>query len=466
MVIFAFLVMLVVLVACLGSLWGRPSEGIGIPIVAIGVFAWIYLCQPAYMIWNGELESYLADAMVVKGLLVPAAALFFLMLGWRRGERRVRKLLERSTSEPGWNAGRLYRYGLTAACAGTALHLMWVLRSGGFAQAYGQMHGHGFESEGFTAYIYMGMFWVQSGVAMMIISGSRRRLMPAEQVPIAIFAGGLALNGLLQGSRHDLFAICAIVWVSWSLAKRSRPSIDRAAPVLALACLTALLMVGYRSVLYLSSDKPEAPSWTEAVTADIGNRDAAIRSGTSGVEFVVHAVALETVDQTGKYDFAFNWLPVYTVHWIPKIWWPNKPPLRLAEVPLAQLGPGITLADVQDASAVQLAKGCATGIVAEMYMSFGLFSLPFFIWLGWCARRLLFRAEHLRTPFAMCAYTMAFSLSLNVFGQGFGAILVPLPYSMAPFLLYHCAEQINMRRLARARAGRHHLPPSLVGSIP
>lgn len=453
MVILAFLLLLVVLVGCLCSLWGRPSEGIGIPVIAIATFGFIYFCQPAYMVWSGDFDYFLTGAMAVKGLLLPAVALLCLMWGWRRGEHRLGRTLPGATSEHGWSAGRLYISGLAAACVGTALHLMYVQRSGGFGQAYGQMHGHGFEATGFTAYIYMGQFWVQSGVAMMIVSGSKRRLTLAQQMAIVAFAGGLAVNGLLQGSRHDVFAICAIVWVGWSLASGSRPSIDRAAPALAIACLGALLMVGYRSVLYLSSDKPEAPTWAEAVTRDLASSDASIRSGNTGLEFVVHAAALETVDQTQKYDFALNWLPVYTVHLIPRILWPDKPPLRLAMVPDDQLGTGINLADVREVTGITPAQGSATGIVAEMYMSFGLVSLLFFIWLGGCARRLLFRAQHLRTPLPMCTYIMVFSLSLNVFGQGFGAILIPLPYSMLPVVLYHWVECLHRRRLAREALG-------------
>src|SRR5207248_2935103 len=132
MVFLALVALLVVLVGSLFFLWGRPSEGIGLPIIAIGTFAWIYFCQPAYMIWDDELNYFLSDATVVKGLLVPAAALFCLMWGWRRGGHGVRRLLVRAASGLGWDAGRLYRYGLGAACVGTVLHLMFILRSGGF----------------------------------------------------------------------------------------------------------------------------------------------------------------------------------------------------------------------------------------------------------------------------------------------------------------------------------------------
>jgi len=40
--------------------------------------------------------------------------------------------------------------------------------------------------------------------------------------------------------------------------------------------------------------------------------------------------------------------------------------------------------------------------------------------LGWFTRRLLIRAEALDNPLAMCAYAIVFSLTLTMFGQGFG----------------------------------------------
>jgi hypothetical protein len=140
--------------------------------------------------------------------------------------------------------------------------------------------------------------------------------------------------------------------------------------------------------------------------------------------------------------------------------------LQLAGVPESPVGPGIGQADVQYVTGVRLVRGCATGIVAEMYMSFGYWSLLFFIWLGWCARRLLLRAESARTPLAMCTYTMLFSLSLNVFGQGFGTILVPLPYSMAPVVLYHWVDRhYRRRRFANQLARRQPSPVNVARPV-
>jgi len=457
MVVAAFLILLFVIAGCLCSVWGRPSEGIGIPVIAIATFAFVYLGQPAYMMWNDQLQYFFTDAMVVKALLVPAAALLCLMWGWRRGSRGMCRFAFRTASTKGWSAQLLYSYGLAAACVGTALHLVFVARSGGFLAAYGQTHGQGFSWTENTAYLYMSPLWVQSGLAMMILSGGRLKLSAWRRAAIALFAVALALNGILLGSRHDVFSICAILWVGWSLARRSRPTIARAAPALVVACVGALLMLGYRGILHLGANKPEAPTLTEAATAGFATDNSGLRLRTSGVEFVVHASTLETVDKTQKYHLAINWVYLYTVDLIPRIWWPEKP--------YSFKTPGITSDDVLSVTGVRLAWGCAPGIVADLYTQFGLFSLLFFMWLGWCARRLFLRAQSGYTPLAMCAYIMVFSLSLNVFGQGFGAILAPWPYSMAPVLLYHWVERNRLRHLTSRLVVRSPLHPAAIGPI-
>jgi len=420
------------------------------PIIAIAVFAYIYVVQPAYMMSKDMLDAFLTDGMIVKGLVLPALALFCMMWGWRRGDRGAAKNKEGDAPKtPMWDADRLYRYGMGAAVIGTVLHLIWIQRSGGVTQAYGQIHGQGVETEGFTAYIWMGSFWALTGVAMMILSGAKRRLTPAQHTAIAIFAGAYALSGLLFSSRTSIFAILAVVWVSHSLAKKSRPSIDRAAPALALACLGVLLMIGYRSVLYLSSDQVETPTWTEAVTTGLGS-DTDVKYGTSGVEFVVHSLILKTVDETHRYDTGLSWLEVCTVHMIPRVWWHDKP-VQGNWPYWSPLGPKIDKEDILDVTGIMLATGSSPGIVAEAYENFGLFALVFFLLLGWAFRRFLFHAENNGSPFTMCAYTMAFALSLNVFAQGFVMLIVPMVYSMAPVFLYYWGDRINQQRMAQAK---------------
>jgi hypothetical protein len=288
---------------------------------------------------------------------------------------------------------------------------------------------------------------------MMIFSGNKLNLSGWRGGAIYVFAAAFALNGVLMGSRHDAFSICSILWVGWCLARRRWPTIARAVPALFIACSAALLMVGYRNVLHLGEHKPNTPSFAEAATTGVASEFADLRMRTSGVEFVAHAVTLETVDETQKYHWGLNWLYEYTVQVVPRIWWPEKP-YRFET-------PGITQDDVSSVTGVRLASGYAPGLVADLYSQFGLLSLFFFMWLGWCAKRLVLRAVYGNRPIDVCAYIMAFSLSLNVFGQGFGAILVAFPYSMVPVLLYHWAEGSQRHMAGGLIAGCRFRPAAM-----
>ena len=346
MVLLAFVILIVTLVGCAASLIGHPSEGIGVPVIAIGVFAFIYLLQPASILLSGEAQCFLDDKMLVKGLLLPVPALLCLIWGWRQGSRGMGKVMQHADTVRDWDAGRLYKLGLGAACVGTVLHTLLVERSGGFLNAYGAPHGEGFYMIGYTAYIWQGSTWVLTGIAMMMLAARKIRLSPAQYTTIALFAASFGMSSLLLGSRTGTFQTLAIMWACWSLARRSRPTIDRAAPVLALTGLAAVLIFGYRGSVYLGSNRAEAPGFADAATAGLGVSRPGACPYNTGLEFVVHSVAIETIDHTGRYDFACNLLPLYTVHVIPRIWWPSKPTLRLAEVPIDQWGPGITVRDV------------------------------------------------------------------------------------------------------------------------
>ena len=443
MVTASFIALLFVIAGCFWALWGRPAEGIGLPLIALATFTFVYVVEPGYLMWTNQLRYLLTDDMTTKALLLPAAALVCLMWGWHLGARHRRRFAARVTPTTGSSAARLYEYGLCTACVGTALYLIIVERSGGFSHAYGEMHGHGFDWAHNTAYLYLSPFWVQSGLAMMVISSSSLKMIGWRGAATAFFALTYTLNGLLLGSRHDVFAIGAILWVSWNLAQRTRPTVARAVAPLAIASLAALFTLGYREILHLGNNKPSAPSLLEALTVGLANDDASLRYQTSGVEFVAHAAILDTVDKTRKYQLGINWLYYYTVHLIPRIWWPNKP--------YHFETPGITNSDVLQVTGIELSGGYASAIVADLYSQFGYFSLLFFVCLGWCARWLLVRAELGSSVLAMCAYATLFSLSLNLFGQEFDAILVPFAYALLPVGIYHLLESKRGRSLAIGR---------------
>jgi hypothetical protein len=444
----AFTTLLLVIAGCFWVLWDQPVEGVGLPLIAVATFTFVYVAEPAYLMWTDQLRYFLTDDMTTKALLLPAAALVCFMWGWHVAARRRNRIAARIKPITVSSAARLYEYGLFTACIGSVLYLVIVKRSGGFLHAYGEMHGHGFDWAHNTAYLYMSPFWVQSGLAMMVISSNRIKMTAWHGAAIAFFALTYTINGVLLGSRHDVFAIGAILWASWSLARHTRPTVARAVVPLAIASLGALLALGYRETLHLGDNKPSAPSLVDALTMGLANDDVSLRYQTSGVEFVAHSAILDTVDKTRKYHLGINWLYYYTIHLIPRIWWPNKP-YRFDT-------PGITKDDVLQVTGIELANGYASAIVADLYSQFGYFSLLFFVGLGWCARWLLLRAELGSSALAMCGYATLFSLSLNLFGQGFDAILVPAAYALLPVGIYHVLEGRRARYLAIGRLPQQH----------
>jgi hypothetical protein len=71
-----------------------------------------------------------------------------------------------------------------------------------------------------------------------------------------------------------------------------------------------------------------------------------------------------------------------------------------------------------------------------MYVRFHLFSAIFFFALGAGLRRLFVSARNLSSPLTAIGYVMVYAVSLSMFAQGFGAIFVPLGYSMAPVVVF------------------------------
>lgn len=401
------------------------QTGLGLIPVAVFVFAFLYLVQPLYLIWTGRMDVFLTDWQVAKGVLLPAIMLACFTGGWRNDAVKMPRTVARSR---GWNGRRLWSLGVATSVTGLALWAVFIGRAGGVRAAFGAPHGAAMPWAENTAYLYGSPWWVLSGLAMMITASCRTRLSAWQRTAMVGTAALLYGNAILLGSRTWVFATTATLFVGYALAKRRQVRLSTAFSVLGIAGVAILLVLGYRSVLHFG-EKPQPPLMREAVMAATSIDDTHAAQRITGLEFVFHAAVLDTVDQTRKYHFAADWLYTYTVHLIPRIWWPEKPH--------GFNPPGITSEDIAAVTGLRIPGGAAPGIVANIYMQFGPLSPLFFLAFGVFAHRLYSRARGLVTPLATVAYVMLYALSLNAFGQGFGSILVPFPYSLAPVVAFH-----------------------------
>ncbi|MGA2115776.1 MAG: hypothetical protein ABSH56_13625 [Bryobacteraceae bacterium] len=278
-----------------------------------------------------------------------------------------------------------------------------------------------------TAYLYYGPWWILSGSAMMMFATSKFRVAGWRKAAFLSSFAVLLTHAILTGSRGPLFSALGLLFVSYSITRGRAVPLARAYTILAAVGFGVLLMVGFRSVLTLSEDKPEAPTLAEALdqSTDVSEHERA--RGETGQEFIYHAALIDTVDQTHKLEFGLGWIYFLAINPIPKLLWPEK---HYPDTP------GVAWQDIRDNTGLAVAPGAAPGIVADLYAQFGPGEALFLYCLGRASRKLFASARQMDSPLAFSAYVMLYAISLNMFAQGFGAIFVPFGYSMAPIVVF------------------------------
>jgi len=429
-------VMISTIVISLALLRSWRGDALGIPLVAIASFSFLYVVQPMQLLLTGTNSLFLTDSQMSKALLVSALMLASFMWGWMFRVQQTRPAVS-----PLWDRRVMWNFGFGAACVGLSLYMIFLERSGGISAAYSAAHGQAMAWEKNTAYLYFGPWLMLSGSSMMIFADLKfrtRRWM--TYMPYAFVTLFLA-DAFMGGDRGPLFAGTTTALISYSIARRRRVEIWRAFCWLLVVGSIIIIVFANRDKIHLGEQKSEhVQSSEEAINGLVGTGEYDKEHNTSGQEFLVHATTLDTVDQTGKLDYGVPWIEVLVINPIPKILWPEKsyPP-----------SPGITAEDVKERTSFSIAGGSAPGIVADIYQRFHLFSVLFFFFLGFGFRRLLIAACSLNSPVATVGYVMCYAVSLNMFAQGFAAAFVPVGYSMFPVLLFAWVSRRSRQRAKR-----------------
>jgi hypothetical protein len=422
----------VISAACLRSWRG---DALGIPLVAIGTFAFVYVVQPIQLLWTGTNSLFVTDWQMSEGLLVPALMLACFVWGWLYPARSMQ------TMGTPWNRRAMWKVGFWAACIGLILYVIFLERSGGFAASYSQGHGQAMAWKTNTAYLYYGPWLMLSGSTMMIFGDPKSRTRRwMKYIPYSFLMMFLA-DAIMGGDRGPLFSASAVAFVSYSIARRRRVELLRAFGLLLIVGCVIIIVFANRERIHVGEhDSEQVRSSSEALNELVGTSEYEQEHATSGQEFLYHAVELNTVDQTGKLDYGVSWIEFLVLNPIPRLLWPEKkyPP-----------SPGINWTDIQEHTSLAIAGGAAPGIVADLYVRFHLFSTLFFFALGYGSRKLFVAACSLSSPVTAVGYVMVCAVSLNMFAQGFGAIFVPLGYSMAPVLLFWWATSESRRKASQ-----------------
>jgi hypothetical protein len=430
-------VMIFTIVISFALLRSRRGDALGMPLVAIGAFTFLYVVQPIQLLWTGTYSLFLTDWQMSKGFLVSALMLACFMWGWLYPAKRTRP-----TMGAFWDRRAMWNFGFGAACMGLILYTIFLERSGGIAVSYSEAHGHAMASETNTAYLYYGPWLMLSGSSMMIFADPKSRASRwTTYVPWGFLTLFLA-DAFMGGDRGPLFAGTTTAFISYAIARRRRVKMWQASCLLLAVGVFVIAIFANRDKFHLGEQKSlHVQSSGEALNGLVGTDEYDQEHDTSGQEFLIHAASLDTVDQTGKLDYGVSWIEFLVINPIPRLLWPEKsyPP-----------SPGITAADIKELTSFAPAGGSAAGIVTDIYQRFHLAGAVFFFFLGFGLRWLLVAALSLRSPVTAVGYVMIYAASLNMFAQGFGTIFVPVCYSMAPVVLYSWMTREG-RRKARQR---------------
>jgi hypothetical protein len=427
-------VMIATIIISLALLRTWRGDALGIPLVAIGTFGFLYVIQPLQLIRSDSIGLFLSDQQALKALLVPALMLACFMWGWLYPVRRK----QRDTAY--WNPRTLWNFGLGAAFVGLILYVIFLERSGGIRASFSQAHGGAMDWNKNTAYIYDAPWLLLSGSAMMMISSQRLRSASKwmAYLPYAFLTVFLA-NAFLGGDRGPLFAGLTAIFVCYSISHFKQIRLANALGLLLFVSFAVAVVFANRDRIHLGSDAPavlKSPEQTLNELVGVGEVDK--EHGTAAQEFLFHAATLETVDQTGKLDWGETWITWLVINPIPRLLWPEKayPP-----------GPGITTSDIREYTSLAISGGAASGFAADLYMRFHLLSVLFCFGLGYGFRRLFISARTLVSPLASVGYVMIYALSLNMFAQGFSSVFVPFLYSMAPVMLFTWSTRLSQKKV-------------------
>ncbi len=326
-------VILTILIGWLAFRTYRASQGDLFHVVLPFLFTYWFLYVLKFIGLKEILAARFSEDLMIHGLLLAIAGLGAFYLGSRSPLSRWLALrLPRAPSR--WESGALFTYSVLLFALAVLGEAVFVSRSGGFEHFYSAARGAG-DYQGNTAYLY-NLRWLSAPAASLIlVEIFFNQLHGRKKVAGLALVGFAVAYNLAIGQRSGLLIFGLTLAAVWFYAHRGRPRLALRLVLIFLPFYLAIGVVGLlRNEFHLNSNfentgalfQQGETAALEAVTKNFFYTGSDPHDPHQ--EPVLYLGVLNAVPDLVDYDFGKPYLN-YLVHWIPRLWWPDKPNYRL-----------------------------------------------------------------------------------------------------------------------------------------
>ena len=400
--------------------WFNPLES---AYLWLPVYGYVYLVKPMVRVilgepfWFGEQNLNWALSVATIGLIA-----FYIGYYCRLGAAISKHvpIMSGGISQP-----RFRFCGWAFIVIGAAGFWWYMATSGGWRQFWSLPHGYGGKPELSTAYIYglpdlmvVGFFLITYDAMIC----RRFTLLTAARV-VAASIGGIGVNTILLGRRKFVLWVLLTIFILYFLRKGKRPG---AAAILLLglsAFLAVSLTLAYRSHIHLGA------SWEDLAAVDLaGAAITAISQPRDEFDSFLAIVGL--YPDSLNYDY-FGIYGRILIHPIPRLLWPDKPPLFVSSWDDFLFRTGI-------------GWGSSESVLGDLYIQMGLLGVLIGMFVAGVLFKFLYaylmRAPS--TPFMQLLYAVAIgNIPIFVIQSGIAAFWNWMPLMIPGVLVAYWATR-------------------------
>lgn len=320
----------------------------------------------------------------------------------------------------------LLRGSLLVGGIGMFAYLLQLHSVGGFYAAYSVPKGGGWSASGYLRELDL---LLVSAITLIYLANSDRAIPASHKLLISIFSAPLVLRGLLTARRGPTFLILVAVIGGWYLVKGRRPSFKMVVIGGGSIGLLLLLLVTYRSEIYLGSEffAGQMPTPTEMVENSF---ERSTKSGF-GNEFMYGSYVVVNAQERSQHYWGSRYLTQLLVRPIPRRVWPDKYEdvgMKEIEFNAGQLG------SADSGRYPEIPRGSAPGFAGSAYVEWAWGGAVFILFLGWFYGYAWKKALTIGGSWSI-VYVSLMSTSVYFIAQSFLAVLFRLLFMSIPPIL-------------------------------